>query len=71
MRRQGITRLPGFLQTGEVAEASKENDLSLGPETSCEGAETGQPSFMMWRHSSAANPDEHQSHHLCTLRGGP
>ena len=40
MRRQGVTQLPGFLQTGE-ADPGRETDVSLVPETSYEGLETG------------------------------
>ena len=40
MRRQGVTKLPGFLQTGD-ADPGRETDASLMPETSYEGLETG------------------------------
>eukprot|EP00891_Asterochloris_glomerata_P007827 jgi/Astpho2/7827/fgenesh1_pg.00117_%23_37_t len=41
MRRLGVTKLPGFLQTGE-ADPGRETDASLMPETSYEGLETGE-----------------------------
>lgn len=48
MRRLGVTKLPGFLQTGE-ADPGRETDASLMPETSYEGLETGRglPSSML------------------------